>query len=374
MFIAPGRTDELVSAVAGLERGKGDAVALFIGEKNRPDLDELIAGLTNAGVEFFGGIFPGVIDGTHRDEEGVVAIPVPLCGAPSLVHGLEGDVISLPDFGDALPGAEDGRLTAMVLVDGLTANIALFLQEMYSHLGPSVNYFGGGAGSLSLQQEPCVFTREGLFQDAAVVGFVPMTSHLGVRHGWEKIMGPLVATRTQKNVIVELNWRNAFEVYRETVEPDCGRSLAAENFFDIAKGYPFGMLKEGMEDIVRDPIAVNEAGELVCVGEVPENSTLSILRGRPDALVRAAGQAADDAVAEPGAHTSHTVVVDCISRAIFLEDGFSRELAAVADRARDAGAADPCGILSLGEISSYGEGYLEFFNKTIAVGAFQRTS
>ena len=28
------------------------------------------------------------------------------------------------------------------------------------------------------------------------------------------------------------------------------------------------------------------------------------------------------------------------------------------------------GILSLGEISSYGDGYLEFFNKTIVVGAF----
>ena len=29
------------------------------------------------------------------------------------------------------------------------------------------------------------------------------------------------------------------------------------------------------------------------------------------------------------------------------------------------------GILSLGEISSYGDGYLEFFNKTIVVGAFR---
>jgi len=28
----------------------------------------------------------------------------------------------------------------------------------------------------------------------------------------------------------------------------------------------------------------------------------------------------------------------------------------------------PEGILSLGEISSYGDGYIEFFNKTIVVG------
>ncbi len=67
----------------------------------------------------------------------------------------------------------------------------------------------------------------------------------------------------------------------------------------------------------------------------------------------------------------HTVfVVDCISRALFLEDRFCEELAAVAKVAVRKKIDKPLwGILTLGEISSCGSGTVEFLNKTIVVGA-----
>ena len=47
----------------------------------------------------------------------------------------------------------------------------------------------------------------------------------------------------------------------------------------------------------------------------------------------------------------------------------AKELAKVEHRIQNAHSAlVPEGILSLGEISSYGDGYIEFFNKTIVVG------
>ena len=181
----------------------------------------------------------------------------------------------------------------------------------------------------------------------------------------------MVATRTEKNIILELNWENAFDVYRETVEADSGKKLTAENFFDIAKGYPFGIMKEGEEHIVRDPIAVNEKGELICVGEVPENAALSIMKGNRDSLIRAAAQAADDCVGDEKRGLRLSLIADCISRVIFLEDDFPRELEAVNNRIQSVDEKQtPLGMLTLGEISSYGEGFLEFFNKTIVVGTF----
>jgi len=69
----------------------------------------------------------------------------------------------------------------------------------------------------------------------------------------------------------------------------------------------------------------------------------------------------------------HTLVVDCISRTLFLEDTFSKELEVVNHRVKSTRAeVTPQGILSLGEISSYGEGTLEFFNKTIVIGTLYR--
>ncbi len=143
----------------------------------------------------------------------------------------------------------------MVLVDGLAGNITAFLARLFSKLARTVTYIGGGAGSLTLQQKPCLFTPEGLFQDAA--------------------------------------------------------------------------------------------------------------------LVEAAGRAAADCLPARGKNITHCLVADCISRVLFLENKFSNELKTVKRQLMTIDQAlVPVGVLTLGEISSYGEGYLEFFNKTIVVGVF----
>lgn len=370
MYIDTANPEAIVSAVTKMRIGKDDLVAVMVGEKERPDIDRLVSGLNREGIRFFGGVFPGLIYGNHQYEKGALVMPLPAAGAPHLVRGLDTEAIQLPDFGSEIfehPGRE---YTAMILVDGLTSNISLFLSKVFNRFGNCVNYIGGGAGSLTMKQEPCLFTSEGFVQDAAIVAFLALGSSLGVRHGWERIMGPFVATRTKKNIIAELNWKNALEVYRETVENDSGEKITAENFFHVSTGYPFGIHKEGMEDIVRDPIAVVNGSELFCVGEVPENAVLSILKGKKASLIGAAGRAAEDCLAGAAGKIRRYLIVDCISRTLFLGDQFERELEAVQDKIRlaDNGAV-PMGMLTLGEISSYGEGFLEFFNKTIVVGA-----
>ena len=65
---------------------------------------------------------------------------------------------------------------------------------------------------------------------------------------------------------------------------------------------------------------------------------------------------------------AHSLLIDCISRAIFLGPRFANELAAVRTALAAGGAPAPVGALTLGEISCRGDGYLEFFNKTAVVG------
>ncbi len=270
----------------------------------------------------------------------------------------------------AVAGAEQ-KLTALVLIDGLAADTASFLEDLYDRLANSVNYFGGGAGSLSLKQQPCLFTREGFLQDGAVVALIDAGCSLGVRHGWTRVAGPVVVTRAEKNIVYELNWRNAFEVYKEIVENDLGVSINPDNFFEIAKGYPFGMIKQYAEKIVRDPLALGNSGELICVGEVPGNAVVDILKGEKSALIEAAGRAASDCGQGARGVIKHCFIADCISRVLFLEDDFSGELTRIKE---EVTAVDKdlvaMGMLTLGEISSFGEGFLEFFNKTTVVGMF----
>ena len=365
MFVACPTPEAIAGAAREMRLQPGTLLAVLVADDGAPDLGDLVAALRDVDTQFFGGLFPGLIHGDRQLKSGALLVPLPADSEPVLVRGLDRPNVVLPDLGH-IAASPVGSHTAVVLVDGLTANVSRLLAELHRRLGNSVHYIGGGAGSLSLEQGPCVFSREGVFQDAAVVSFVRQRSRLGVRHGWKQHEGPVVATRTSGNVIHELNWRTAFDVYREAVEPFTDVELTRDNFFTVSTAFPFGIYKEGEEDVVRDPVAVGDSGELTCVGEVPENAVLNILRGDRSSLVEAAGQAADDCCAGGPLEASTAFVVDCVSRTIFLDDDFECELTAVRERVAHIDPRCPVqGILSLGEISSHGQGYVEFFNKTI---------
>ncbi|HTF99182.1 MAG TPA: FIST C-terminal domain-containing protein, partial [Nitrospirota bacterium] len=210
-------------------------------------------------------------------------------------------------------------------------------------------------------------------QNAAIAAVVRLESGLGIRHGWVPCAGPFVATRTSHTIIMELNWENAFDVYQRAVAEVSGRKLTRDNFFAVAKAFPFGMLKEGAEDIVRDPIAVNNRGELVCVGEIPENAVLTMLRGDETKLLDAAAKTVGDCLEHAaGKDVQACLLFDCISRALFLRD-FPAELRILQAGLPSAMNGKPLeGALTLGEISSHGQKYLEFMNKTVVLGVLFR--
>lgn len=373
MYLISPSVDKILATAEAMAPQPDEVLLLLLGEASPIDIDDLVEQLGKTPYSFVGGIFPSVISAESHSQAGVVMETLPALNQTYLIHDLNQGV-NLPDFEAVLDASEDIQLTALILIDGLTSEISEFLAELYDTLGNSVRYLGGGAGSLSLSQKPCVFTREGCFQDAAVIAFISLESQLGVRHGWQRLKGPFPATKTHKNTIVELNWKNAFDVYKEVVEADSHQSINQDNFFEIAKAYPFGIYKEGQEDIVRDPITVNDSGELVCVGEVPENALLYLLKGDKNSLITSARQAAMDATSDIQGKLRTLLVVDCISRVLFLDEIFSEELVAFHEpldlRAKNSVLVE--GVLTLGEISSYGDGFLEFFNKTVVVGAFYR--
>lgn len=361
-------TQELVAFFHSHPQSQEIPWLILIGEAFADSLEAFHQALCALDLTFIGGVFPAVIYERYKSETGVVLIPLPVGTETHLVTNLVANPDPLPPkWHFSQQTRED--VAAMIFVDGLTAHISDFLDALYNQLGNKIQYFGGGAGSLSLTQQPCIISPAGIFQDAAVVAMAPGNMELGVRHGWQKIMGPFVATKTEKNIISELNWEPAFEVYKEVLKKDSGVSIAHDNFFEHAKGYPFGLYREGEEDIVRDPITVNEKGELICVGEVPENSVLYILKGEAGSLIESAAQATRDCWKESYDMPNQVFIVDCISRTLFLEQEFEKELAAVTDViAPITTHTTPMGVLTLGEISSYGEGYVEFFNKTIVLG------
>ena len=367
MLLLEFTSDQLIDSIKKLDVSKTETLLLLVGEETSINLEKLIPKINELNISFFGGIFPGIISGTENYKQGCILKKLPVHSAPILIKDLGEGTITIPEILEE--GYQESNTCLLTFIDGLSGNISRYLQQLYHSYGNRIKIMGGGAGSLSLVQQPCVFSNEGIFQNAAVLCPIKMEISLGVKHGWEKLHGPVVATRTKANVIHELNWKNALEVYKDTVEHDSWKKINTENFFEIAKGYPFGIARENGEDIVRDPIKITEKGALVCVGDVPENTVLYILKGKNESLIQSAQSAITSSIKNVTSKIQHTLIVDCISRTLFLEDEFHKELEAINNAIHKANeGSTPQGVLSLGEISSNGEGFLEFYNKTLVVG------
>lgn len=359
----------LIDQIKQLPRNVNDIVLVLIAEHTAIDIHALWDALRRHEIPCAGGVFPGVIFGNRRYDSGIVVDVLPMAAAPSVITGLD-----TPGFQvnvQKLAGAQAQTHTALVLVDGLTKHIALFLERLFRFSGNTVQYIGGGAGSLSFQRKPCLFDQYGVYQDAAMVLWLNTSTTLGVRHGWNDLRGPFVATHSDGTKIYKLGNQTAFQVYSDIVKMQTGKTLTKENFFDIAKEHPLGIFHPKADRIVRDPIAFTDDGALVCVGEVPMRSLVYVLRGNKHDLVENAALAAYEAIRSLD-QSHHYLIVDCISRVLYLENEFEKELDAVM-RALPASVPVPYGVLSLGEIATFTTGKVEFFNKTIVIGALRNS-
>ncbi|MCE5285784.1 MAG: FIST C-terminal domain-containing protein [Pelosinus sp.] len=369
MYIKHSTISNIVKAVIELSVKADDVVLLAIADKNKPDIPELIRQLNQTDVTFIGGIFPGVIDGNNCYEEGTKLFVLPAIEQPLLVKNISQKSFQLPEWTNSMEKAGK-KYMAMIIIDGFSSNISGFLTNVFDSLGGSVSYIGGGAGCI-LKHQPCIFTPEGFFQDAAVIALVRSEGLLGVGHGFKRFVGPIIVTRSYDNVIAELNWENAFTVYRKIVERDCGQIVTMDNFLEFNNDYLFILTRECSEDVVRTPIGVRPSGELILFCEVPENTVLYIAKGEQKSILKAAGQIGRSYRDLRGKSIRTTMVFDCMGRRGLLQEKIDLELAAVNDDLiKNFGVGLEGGMLTFGEIASDGNGFLEYYNKTLVVGAF----
>lgn len=325
-------------------------------------------------IPVFGGIFPQIIYDRKNYATGTLLIGLEVVPEIICVKGVSNpDTVfdeQLIPYADRWENLENpGGETFVVFVDGLSKRIAALIQSMFFCFGLHRNFIGGGAGSLSFKQKPCLITPEGLLENAAVVAKLPIACGTGVAHGWQAISNGMKVTEAEGNVLKTLDWQPAFQVYRELVELHSGKTFTDSNFFEIAKSYPFGITRLDTEVIVRDPLMRDASDSLICVGEVPAGCFVRLLNGNPETLIAAARHARElaEKTAPNLGGSADAFIIDCISRVLFLGNRISEELEATAGQHRLFGA------LTLGEIANNGRDYLEFFNKTTVVGIFSET-
>lgn len=334
----------------------GSGVLALIPESDRvwvPALQDLCA---QWHMPFGGGIFPSIIAEGGFRTAGLWLLrlgPSPyLALYPDLPHDPAGaaamaDTIAL-DLEPRL-AKDRSEATLLLIFDALVPNIATLLDELYLRLANRVHYAGTNAGSESFRPMPCLIRDGTLAGNGVLVALLERHRGMIAEHGYRIPELSLLATSTDGNRIAQIDWRPAFEVYRELVRDQYGVAIDRDNFYRYSVRFPFGIVRANHQALVRIPVALDDAGALFCIGEVPPDSLLTLLEAPQvdsthtvEALLRGLdqlnGESSGDAL----------LLFYCAGRRQYL--GIDSATAEVADITRRSGARFLAGATSLGEI------------------------
>jgi hypothetical protein len=345
------------------------SLLLFSADENHYDEASINTKLKSLSIPICGGIFPQIIYQNKSYQQGCI-----VCGFNFDIQVTQIDHLSNTDFDynqqlELAAKQFEKNKNMMVLVDGNSLYLSRFMENLYNYFGDETTYFGGGAGTLRFMTTPCLYTNEGLLADAALLVAMHSNMFISVEHGWEKLAGPFVITKSNQNAIQMIDYQPAFERYKEVIENDSNCRFDREAFFDIAKYYPLGIERLNGNIVVRDPVKCID-NTLICVAEVPQNSIAYILKGTDQNLIDSAKKAATKIQ-----HTDSSmpiILFNCISLSLVLNNKLSDELKAISSNLPPHTGL--IGASSIGEIASSSSGTLEFYNKTTVLASFQEES
>lgn len=309
-------------------------------------------------VAIVGGIFPRIVFHEQTYEEGFLLAKMSPCTSALIIEHMDGE-LEIPDL--------EKLNSFMIVVDGLSSKIDYFLESFFELVGENAMIIGGGAGKLTLKQEPVIFSNYDMYQDAAlIIGSYDLMG-VGLKHGWSELEGPFIVTDSKNCELKQINYMDAFKFYKNIIEKHSKTLINKDNFFDIAKGYPFGINRYSKEAIVRDPITTN-GNSIILVGNIDINAVISVLKGSKSDLIDASRKAALCAIKNlPNKKPKQALLVDCISRLLYLDTSFEDELRSIANEFDKNTIL--WGVLSLGEIANVNREKIEFYNKTCVIGA-----
>jgi len=209
----------------------------------------------------------------------------------------------------------DSLKAVLVYSDGLNVNGSELLEGFKSILG-EVPVMGGMAGdgfnfAKTLQ----------LFNDTVSDGLViavglygnNLVAATGVGRGWKPYGPPRKVTKSEKNVVLELDDKPALPLYKMYIGEHSARGLPGSGL-----KFPFAIIEEGKRDIekIRTLLAIDEkTNSLTFAGNVDEGETVRLCQSTHDRLVDGAGDAAH-LVADHHAtnQAGLAVCVSCVGR------------------------------------------------------------
>ncbi len=255
----------------------------------------------------------------------------------------------------------------MVFSDGSLINGSELVKGLNFKVENHVLVSGGLAGDgaqfestlVGLNKQP----KEG---EIVAIGFYgkDLFVSCGSQSGWEPFGLEKRITKSNKNVLYELEEQNALEIYKKYLGAE------KDNLPSSALLFPLSIFIPGSKQaIIRTILSIDEEEKsMTFAGDMPEGSVVRFMASTHEKLVDAAYKAANDSKTE-GQIPSFALLVSCIGRKLVMGPKAVDEISAIKKGLNEQ--TKLIGFYSYGEIAPFkNESNCQLHNQTMTITAF----
>lgn len=262
----------------------------------------------------------------------------------------------------------DRELKAIyILSEGLKINGTELVRGIYSVLGREIVVAGGLAGDGSRFGKTTILIGDELASGlVGAVGFFGSDLRIETQTGagWLPFGPRRRITKSQGNVLFELDDKPALALYREFLGPASGKLPSSALMFPLLLS---PSSDERSRNTVRTVLAVDDATRsMTFAGDMPLGEDVRFMRANQRSLIEAADACASrcgDAIdlGQPAL----SLMVSCVGRRLVLGSSTEDEIEAVF--ARLPAGSMQTGFYSYGELAPGGGGFSDLHNQTISL-------
>jgi hypothetical protein len=321
----------------------------------------------------------GDIFGTQVSDDSLVVTALHfertrVLGRSTRIDGPEDSLAAGERLAQSLMG--EALVHVFVLSDGLHVNGSKLVEGLARGLPPDVTVTGGLSGDGPRFQETLVLG--GLASNdasnggdileprtIAAVGFYGRDLQVGYASlgGWDPFGPERLITRSENNVLFELDGRSALDLYKTYLGPHA-RELPASGLL-----FPLSLRsEEGGTPVVRTILSVDEeASSMTFAGDVPVGSYARFMKANFDRLIDGAVGAAQTSYEAVGSTSPDlALLVSCVGRKLVLKQRVEEEVEGVREVLGDRTVL--AGFYSYGEISPFTpDARCELHNQTMTI-------
>jgi len=184
--------------------------------------------------------------------------------------------------------------------------------------------------------------------------------------GWDEFGQERLITKSDKNVLYEIDNKNALDLYKQYLG-DYVNELPGSALL-----FPLSIRINGSDkNLVRTILSVNEEEKsMTFAGNLPEGSTVRLMKANFDKLIEASSTAAANSFAGiKNGKPDLAILISCVGRKLILQERTDEEV----ESAREVLGKDTAitGFYSYGEISPFNDStQCELHNQTMTITTF----